>query len=107
MSIHQVLDHLAFAITYRRHVDSNIFFADPELLAAIKKRCHLGAMDDVFAWQARDVRARPAHIFALDDNHALSLLGRGPGNQFSAGTAAEHYEIIFFRIGVERIHTVR
>ena len=64
-------------------------------------------MDDVFARQARDVRARTAHIFALDHHHALSLLSGGPGNQFTAGTAAEDNEIIFFRIGVERIHIVR
>jgi hypothetical protein len=34
-------------------------------------------------------------------------LSGGPGNQFTAGTAAEDNEIIFFRIGVERIHMVR
>ena len=107
MSIHEVLDHLALAFAHRRHVDANIFLADPELLAAIKERCDLGAVDDVFARQARDVRARTAHIFALDHNDALSLLSGGPGNQFTAGTAAEHDEIIFFRIGVERVHIVR
>ena len=107
MNIDEVLHHLALAFAYRRHVDANIFFADAELLAAIKERGHLGAVDDVFARQARDVRARTAHIFALDHNYALSLLSGGPGNQLSAGTAAEHDEIIFFRIGVDRIHIVR
>jgi hypothetical protein len=61
----------------------------------------------MFLLGTRDVRARTAHVFALDDNHALSLLSGGPGNQFSSSTAAEHDEIIFFRIDVERIHTVR
>jgi hypothetical protein len=99
MSIHEVLDHLALALAHHRHVDANIFFADPELLAAIKERCDLGAVDDVFARQARDVRARTAHIFTLDHHDTLSLLSGGPGNQFTAGTAAEDNEIIFFRIG--------
>jgi hypothetical protein len=53
MSIHQVWDHLALAFAHRRHVDANVLFADSELLAAIKERCDLGAVDDVFARQAR------------------------------------------------------
>ena len=101
------LHHLALALTHGSHVDVNILFADSELVAAIKERSNLGAVDDILARQARDVRARAAHIFALDHHHALSLLSGGPGNKFTAGTAAEDDEIIFFRIGVERIHIMR
>jgi hypothetical protein len=54
-------------------------------------------VDDILAGQARDVRARTAHIFALDHNHALSLLCEVPGKNFAAGTAAQHEQIVFFR----------
>src|ERR1700726_4094437 len=47
MSIHEVLDHLALAFAYRRHVDANLFFAVSELLPAIKERGDFGAVDDV------------------------------------------------------------
>ena len=104
MNIDEVLDHLALAFAHRRHVDADILLADAELLAAKKERGDLGAVDDVFARQAGDVRARAAHIFALDDDDALSLLRGGPGDQFSAGAAAEDDEIIFFRIGVGVVH---
>ena len=89
--------HLALALTHGCHVDVNILFADAEFVAAIKERSNLGAVDDVLAGQARDVRARTAHIFALDHNHALSLLCEGPGKNFAAGTAAQHEQIVFFR----------
>ena len=89
MNIDEVLNHLALAFTDRCHIDVNILFADAELLAAIKQRGDLGAVDDVLARQASDVRARAAHIFALDYDHVLSLLGRGPGDELSAGTAAQ------------------
>ncbi len=71
MSIDEVLDHLALAFAHRRHVDANVFFADAELLAAIKERSDFGAVDDIFARQARDVRARTAYIFALNYYDAL------------------------------------
>ena len=106
MDVDKVLDHLALAFAHRRHVDADIVFADAELLAAIKERGDLGAVDDVLAGQARDVGARAAHIFALDHHDALSLLGGSPGNQFSAGAAAEHDEIIFFRMGAGRVHNL-
>ena len=107
MNVDQVPHHLAIALTHGCHVDVNVLFADAELVAAIKERSDLGAVDDVLAGQACDVRARAAHLFALDHNHALSLLSGGPGNKFTAGTAAEDDEIIFFRIGIERIHALR
>src|SRR5580658_7275007 len=86
VNIDETSDHLAFAFAHRLHVDANIVFADAELLAAIKQRGDLGAMDDVLARQARDVRARAAHIFALDYDYALSLLSGGPGNEFAPGS---------------------
>ena len=88
--------NLALALTHGCHVDVNILFADAEFVAAIKERGNLGAVDDVLAGQARDVRARTGHIFALDHNHALSLLGECPGKNFAAGAAAQHEEIAFF-----------
>src|SRR3984885_13962103 len=95
MNINKVPHHQALALTHSCHVDANILFADTELVAAIKIRSNLGAVDDVLAGQARDVRARAAYIFAFDHNHALPLLCGGPGNEFTASAAAQHEEIVF------------
>ena len=96
MDINEVLNHLALALAHRCHIDMNILFADAELVAAIKERRNLGAVDDVLTGQARDVRTRAAYIFALDHNHALSLLCGGPGKKFSAGSAAENDKVVLF-----------
>ena len=95
-NVDNVHHHLALALTHGGHVDANILFADAEFVAAIKERGNLGAVDDVLAGQARDVRARTGHVFALDRNHALSLLCECPGKNFAAGAAAQHEEIVFF-----------
>ncbi len=67
MHIDQAVDHLALALAHRRHVDPDILLADAEFLAAKKVGRDLGAVDDVLARQAGDVRARAADVFALDD----------------------------------------
>ncbi|HUA36361.1 MAG TPA: hypothetical protein VMA09_22325 [Candidatus Binataceae bacterium] len=38
----------------------------------------------------------PVNVFALDRNHALSLLCECPGKNFAASAAAQHEEIAFF-----------
>ena len=101
VNVDQAPHHLALSLAHGSHVDLNVLFADSELGAAVKERGSLGAVDDILARQARDVWARAAHIFSLDHHYALSLLSGGPGNKFTAGTAAEDDEIIFFRIGVQ------
>jgi hypothetical protein len=48
-----------------------ISFGDAELFASAN---NLRAVNDVFAWRAGDVRARPADVFALDDCDVLPAL---------------------------------
>src|SRR2546430_995811 len=50
--------HLALAVTDARHINREAVVSDAELLTSAKVRCDLRAVDDVFAWQARDVRTR-------------------------------------------------
>jgi hypothetical protein len=58
-------------------------FGDAELFVSAKVRSNLRAVNDVFAWQAGDVRARLADVFAFDDYDALPALSKGPGSDCS------------------------
>ena len=51
-------------------------------------------MDDVFARQAGDVRARPANVPALDDRYPLPLGRERPGEVFARFPAAEDDEVV-------------
>src|SRR5438034_5320749 len=85
--------HLALAVTDARHINRETVVGDAELLAAAKVRCDLRTVDDVLAWQARDVRARSANVFALDDSDPLSLSSKGPGSDGRSSAAAENHQI--------------
>jgi hypothetical protein len=45
-------------------------------------------VNDVFAWQAGELPARPADVFAFDDCGALPALSKGPGSDCSFRAAA-------------------
>jgi len=55
----------------------DISFRDAELFASAKARSNLRAVTDIFAWQAGDVRARSADVFAFNDCDALPALKAG------------------------------
>ena len=71
----------------------DISFGDAELFVSAKVQSNLRAVNDVFAWQAGDLRARPADVFAFDDYDALPALSKGPGSDCSPRAAAQNYEI--------------
>ena len=52
-------------------------------------------MNDVLARQTRDIRTRPADVFALDHGDALSLPGKSPRGQCSTRAAAKNDDIVF------------
>src|SRR6266480_8019249 len=79
--------HLAFAIADARHVDCEAVERDAKLFASANVGRDLRTVDDVFAWQAGDVRARAANVFAIDDCHALSLSSKRPGSDGRARAA--------------------
>src|SRR5258707_4898708 len=90
--------HPALALAHARHVDREAIECDAEFLASAKVRCDFRAVDDVLARQARDVRARPADIFALDDCDSLSLASKSPRRDGRACAAPENHQIKFFRL---------
>jgi len=65
----------------------DISFGDAELFASAKARSNLRHVNDVFAWRAGDVRARPADVFVFDDCDALPALNKGPGDCSSRAAA--------------------
>src|SRR5215475_11006013 len=98
MNIDRVGYHPALAVTYNRHIDSGLVNRDAELPAPAHVRGDLRTMYDVFAGQAGDVVAGASNVFALDQSNSLSLLSRRPGSDFRSRAAAEHYQIVLFRI---------
>src|ERR1700676_1300200 len=84
----QIIDHLAFSIANARHMDLRIVLGDPELPASPEIRSHLGAVNDILAWETGDVRARASDVFSFDNNRALSLLSQCPGEVFACFAAA-------------------
>src|SRR5580658_4900267 len=80
----------------------DISFGDAELFASAKVRSNLRAVNDVFAWQAGDVRARPVDVFAFDDCDALPALTKGPGSDCSSRAATENSEIQL--LGLRALH---
>src|SRR5262245_13400037 len=73
-------DHLALAVTDARHLNREPVVSDAKFLTSAKVRCNLRTVDDVLAWQARDVRARSADVFAFDDCDPLSFSSKCPGS---------------------------
>jgi len=74
----QADDHLAFAVSDARHVDSETVVRDAEFLASAKVVHNFRTMDNVLAGKARNIRAGAANIFAIDDCDALTFAGKRP-----------------------------
>jgi len=86
----------ALAFAHSAHVDASVFLADSKFLATKEERGNLGAMDNVLAGKAGDVGTCAAHVFALDDHHALALLRGSPCDELAAGATAQNDNIIVF-----------
>src|SRR5258705_8381982 len=104
MHLAQPGDHLALALAHCGHIDSPAILADSEFLASPEVRGDFGAMDDILARKTGDVGARTSDIFSLNDGSLHPLPGQCPGDVFAGFAAAQHEEIIFFRLRGWRIH---
>src|SRR5215467_10428258 len=94
----QTDNHFALAVTNARHIDRVAMISNAKCLASAKVRGHLRTVDDVLAWQARDVGARSADVFAVDDGDPLSLCSKRPCSNCGSGAAAENHEIVIFGV---------
>lgn len=86
----QATHHSALALAHTRHVDRKAVESNTKLFASAKVRCDFRAMDDVLARKARNIRARAANIFAIDDCDPLPFAGKRPGSKGRAGAAPEN-----------------
>jgi hypothetical protein len=91
-------NHLAFAITHTRHVDSAIFLGDAEFSTSPKVRGNLRAMDDIFARQTGDVRAGTSDIFSIYDDRSDFHFAEGPGDVLAPFAAAQYDDIVLVRL---------
>src|SRR5262245_48119728 len=97
MDIDQTVDHPTFAIPHRGHVHLEIVLGDSELLASSKIRSDLGAVNDILAWEAGDVRTGTSDIFSLDNGYLLSLLGQRPRHVLGSFAAAQNDKVVVLR----------
>src|SRR2546428_6072773 len=104
MHLDQPGDHLALALTHGWHVDFPVILGDSEFLASAEVRGDFGAMDDILARKTGDVGARTSDIFSLNDGSLHPLPGQCPGDVFARFAAAQHEEIVFFRLRGWCIH---
>ncbi len=82
--------HFAFAIADARHVDCEAVERYAKLFASANVGRDLRTVDDVFARQAGDVRARPANVFAIDDCDPLSFASKRPRSNGRTRATTEH-----------------
>src|ERR1700761_181477 len=94
--------HAAFALANSAHVHSEISVGDAELFASANVPSNLRAVNDVFAGQTGDIRARSANVFALDNRDTLPLPGKRPGSNRRSRAAAKNHQVEFFRLWVLR-----
>src|SRR5437016_368987 len=104
MHLDQSGDHLALALAHCGHIDSPAILADSEFRASPEVRGDFGAMDDILAGKTGDVGARTSDIFSLNDGSLHPLPGQRPGDVFAGFAAAQHEEIVFFRLRGWWIH---
>src|SRR5262249_34044575 len=97
MHVHQAGNHLALALTYRRHVDFRAVLLDSQFLTSSEVRSKLRAMDDILARKAGDVGAGASYIFSLNDSGLHALFRQGPGQEFAGGSTTQHQEVVSFR----------
>src|SRR5271167_5227047 len=104
MQLDQPGDHLALALAHGWHTDFPVVLGDSEFLAAPKVRGDFGTMDHILARKAGDVGARTSDILSLNDDRLHSLPGQCPGDVFPGFAAAQHEEVVFFRLRGWCIH---
>src|SRR5580692_4103769 len=97
MGVQQARHHRAFSLADTGHLDRESFVIDTELLSLAEVTSDFGAVDNVLAGQAGDVRAGATDVFAFNHGYPASLLPKSPGRQFPSGPATENHYIIFFR----------
>src|SRR5467141_3154922 len=107
MHLDQSGDHLALALTHGWHIDFPVVLGDSEFLASAEVRGDFGAMDDILARKTGDVGARTSDIFSFNDGSLHALPGQCPGDVFAGFAAAQHEEIVFFRLRGWCIHAFK
>jgi hypothetical protein len=55
-------------------------------------------MDDMFARETGDVGTGTSYIFSLNNDRSHALFGQRPGEVLARFAAAQHDDIIFFRV---------
>src|SRR5260221_12840735 len=98
MRLDQPGDHLALALTHGWHIDFPVILGDSEFLASPEVRGDFGAMDDILARKTGDVGARTSDIFSLNDGSLHPFPGERPCDVFAGFAAAQHEEVVFFRL---------
>ena len=82
--------HLAFAFADARHVNCEAVVSDAKLFASANVGRDLRAVDNVLAWQAGDVRAGSANVFAIDDCDPFSFASKRPRSNGRTRATTEH-----------------
>src|SRR5579862_2782427 len=94
-TIHQALDHLALALTHTRHVDLAIIFGDSKLRASPEIGGHLRTVDNIFARQTGDIRARATDILSLYNDDPFSLFSHRPSKELASLATAQNHKVVF------------
>src|SRR5438309_8335517 len=89
----KAIDHLAFALPDTGHVDGPRAKPEPECRCMAYKVHHLRTLNDILAWQARNVGTRTPDQSPLDHRHALPRSRQVPSDVL-AGLAATHDDIL-------------
>jgi hypothetical protein len=98
MPVHHSIHHLALSIAHTRHTYLGIVLGDSEFSASPKVRGDFRAVDDIFARHTGDIGTGTPDIFSLNHDRSHSLFGQGPGEVLACFAAAQHDDIIFFRV---------
>src|SRR5882724_8972923 len=104
MRLDQPGDHLALALTHGWHIDFPVILGDSEFLASPEVKGDFGAVDEILARKTGDVGARTADIPTLNDGSLYPLFCQRPGDVFAGLAAAQHEEIVFFRLRGSCVH---
>src|SRR5262249_5177257 len=94
----QADDHLALAVADARHFNREAVVFNTKILASTKVVHHFCTMDNVLARKARDIGARAAYVFAIDNCNALSFCRKRPGRDRRTRATTENHQIKFFRL---------
>jgi hypothetical protein len=97
VDVDQARDHFPFSFPNSGHVDGEAGGADSKLFASLDVRRHLGAVNDVLAWQAGNIGAGSANILAFNYRHALPLLCKRPSKILRTFSTAQDDEVVILR----------